>query len=216
MEIRRTANAGVLLRMDGVSIALDGVCLASHGYLPTPDAIREELTQCPPDVLAYTHCHPDHFDGDYAQQYVIRTHRPVIGPVGLPVSRVFFQPVTVGGVTVTPIPSRHMGKADCPHVSFLIRGSETVFFTGDASPVFWRGQGLPKADFLLATYGFGISQTGWKMAKTADPAAVVFLHLPAREQDEFHLWEGLCQVTGGDPSVFRYIPQMGERLVLTK
>ena len=60
MKILRTANAGVLLTLDGVRILLDGVCGDLPPYLTTPDDIKLELCKNIPDVVAYTHFHTDH------------------------------------------------------------------------------------------------------------------------------------------------------------
>ena len=43
MELRRTANAGVLLKLDDVEILLDGVCQEVKPYLATPPAEKEKL-----------------------------------------------------------------------------------------------------------------------------------------------------------------------------
>ena len=61
MRIRRTANAGVLLTLDTITILLDGVCQQVHPYLPTPAEIRSELLENAPDIVAFTHEHQDHF-----------------------------------------------------------------------------------------------------------------------------------------------------------
>ena len=47
MQIRRTANAGVLLTLDNVSILLDGVCRVYSPYLAPPPAVLEELAALP-------------------------------------------------------------------------------------------------------------------------------------------------------------------------
>lgn len=218
MEIRRTANAGVLITLDGVRILLDGVAGEVFPYSATPSSIREELMACPPDVLAFTHSHADHFDGDFVNQLQNSTHRPVLGPVGLPVPGLITDGLEVGGVRLTALPSRHIGKqADGnAHVSYLIEGSRRILFTGDASPLPWQGTGLPQADVLIATYGFGISESGWKVAKTCDPRVVIFLHLPEKERDTFGLWEAYAGAAGKDFSVPQYTPAMGQKLTLTK
>ena len=51
MEIQRTANAGCLLKMDGVSFLLDGLADRVEGYLPTPTEMAERLLKNPPDIL---------------------------------------------------------------------------------------------------------------------------------------------------------------------
>ena len=98
MELRRTANAGFLLTLDGVTIAMDGVCLAASPYQATPPAELARLSAAPPDLLAYTHCHADHFDPDFAATFC----GPILGPEqvaqALPGKQVTDQTVAVGGV----------------------------------------------------------------------------------------------------------------------
>ena len=69
MRISRVSNAGVLLELDGVKILLDGFCTGHGPYLATPAHIRESLMTNPPDMLAFTHEHPDHFDALAAEYY---------------------------------------------------------------------------------------------------------------------------------------------------
>ena len=57
MKITRTANAGVLLELDGIKMLLDGVCREVTPYPATPDAIKTELSNNYPDLVAVTHCH---------------------------------------------------------------------------------------------------------------------------------------------------------------
>ena len=48
MELVRTANAGILLKLDGKTILLDGVCREVKPYPATPPKLREQLV----DVLS--------------------------------------------------------------------------------------------------------------------------------------------------------------------
>ena len=70
MEIRRTANAGVLLTLDGVTILMDGVCREVKPYPVTPPEERDALSKCWPDVVAFTHSHPDHCDLSFVSEYL--------------------------------------------------------------------------------------------------------------------------------------------------
>ena len=63
MEIQRTANAGVLLKLDGVSILLDGLSDRIEPYVETPAAMAKALQKDPPDLLVFTHNHGDHSGG---------------------------------------------------------------------------------------------------------------------------------------------------------
>ena len=146
MEIRRTANAGVLLKLDDVSILLDGVCGAVAPYLATPDTLREALTACPPDAIAFTHDHADHFDADFGSAFQKKNLRPVFGPESLPLKDVVTEASVVGSVRITPVSSKHIGAVGkrCRHVSFILEGSRCVWFLGDATPLQWQNsQELP-------------------------------------------------------------------------
>ena len=113
----RTANAGGLLELDGIAVLLDGICGGVGPYLPTPPALLEELAGRRVDLAAFTHAHPDHLDPDGTQECLYawggppvlgtRAVREALSPWPVTVG----ESVSAGGVTVTPIPSRHIGAA---------------------------------------------------------------------------------------------------------
>ena len=213
MVIRRTANAGVLLTLDGVRILLDGVCKELSPYLGTPEHIREELLCCVPDILAFTHGHKDHFDRSFAQSLYEKTLRSVLGPEDILRQGMSEKPVRVGNTAVTPVKTRHIGKAglDTRHMSFRIEGSKTVLFTGDAAPTQFKD--YPKADVLIAPYAYAITPGGWQMAqKLAD--TVVIVHMPDRQNDPQGLWTALEQTTGQGSGVKLLLPDINEELQL--
>ena len=102
MIIKRTANAGILLCMDKVSVLLDGVCRELPPYIGTPDLVREELEKNFPDVVAFTHRHEDHFDESYAKNYETLALRSVIGPE-FSISR------EGNNLKISSVPTRHIG-----------------------------------------------------------------------------------------------------------
>lgn len=208
MEIRRTANAGVLLKLDGVEILLDGVCREVKPYPATPPSIKAELSAKWPDLIAFTHNHKDHYDPVYAADYQMQTNGIVLAP-GVSTS-----PVTVGGVTVTPIPSRHIGAAGktTPHMSFLVEGSRRIWFLGDASPLQWRNADLPKPDVLIVPYAYATTQSAWNMTKELAPEKVILLHMPNREDDTLGLWDAV-EATVKDAALLE-IPAMGETIYI--
>lgn len=210
MKIRRTANAGVLLWLDDVTILLDGVCREVKPYPATPPAIREELLRQMPDVLVYTHTHDDHYDPGFVAEYAEKTAGPILGPAEIPFSKE--GQLQLGGVTITPVESHHMGKTEpIGHRSYIIEGSRCVWFMGDASPLHWLEKELPKPDVLIAPYGFAIGR-GWDIAKALNPGAIVLLHLPERRSDIYGLWDAVEHTTaqGAHPAVL--IPYMGETM----
>lgn len=213
MEIKRTANAGVLLRLDGKSILLDGVCGKVEPYLATPPEIRGSLLQDLPDAIAFTHTHEDHYDSLFVSDYLQNAAGPVMGPADIPYSTQEQQ--TIGAVTVSPFDSRHVGKTDCAeHRSYVIRGSRCLWFMGDASLLHWqKTEGLPRPDVIIAPYGFVIGR-GWEYCKALRPQAIVVLHLPAREHDPYGLWQELEKTLAEQTGLSVLIPEMGHTIVL--
>jgi len=209
MEIQRTGNAGVLLRLDGVSILLDGLCDRVEGYLPTPSAIAQQLLDNPPDLLAFTHYHKDHCSRALLSPYHKENLRPILGPESL-----LEGSVQVGEVTVTPVASRHLGKIEpgMEHVSYIITGSQCVWFMGDAAPSQWKNRtDLPKADVLIAPYAYANTQAAWNMARSL-AEKVVLLHLPERDKDPYQLWSGVEITTRNAPNL--WIPTLGETITI--
>lgn len=205
MKIRRTANAGVLIKTDGLSVLLDGVSKRVEFYMETPEKIKDELTEEFPDIVAFTHQHDDHYDSDYAKAYEKKTLRPVYG------SEVFV--LERNGVSLRAIPTRHIGKCDITHMSFILKGSKTVWFMGDASPLEWKNaENLPAPDVIIAPFAYANTSSAWKMTKAFNAKHIVILHLPERENDVYGLWDAVEKTVKGDTKV--HIPKMGESIEL--
>lgn len=209
MQCRRTANAGVLLTLDGITILLDGVNRPTDHYLGTPEREKEALLTCTPDITAFTHGHLDHFDRSFAQDLYHKTLRSILGPEGLLKEGCICEPVSAGKVTVTPIPSRHIGKAGqgVAHVSYLIEGSKKLLFTGDASPVQFRDHSV---DVLIAPYAYATTKSCWDMAGRI-AKDFVLLHLPEKNNDPTGLWSMVTETTKA-PGPGLFIPDLSETI----
>lgn len=205
MELLRTANAGILLQMDQTTLLLDGVCPPYANYLGTPERLREELLQNPPDALAFTHRHPDHCDESFADAFQKNTLRPILWAEDP-------RPMKVGNLEIIPVPTRHMGKAEIDHVSYVIKGSQCLWFTGDASPLVWGRLELPRPDVLVATFAYACSPTVWKRTKGFGAEKIVLLHLPKAADDPHQLCQAVEETTAGDPNI--YIPSIEEKIIL--
>ena len=211
MEIQRTANAGCLLKMDGVSFLLDGLADRVEGYLPTPTEMAERLLKNPPDILVFTHNHPDHCSRALLSQYRKQNLRPILGPELLHKGA-----VQVGNATITPVESRHLGRVepDLQHVSFIIQGSKCIWFMGDAAPLQWKNRtDLPKPDVLIAPYAYGNTKAVWDMSCSL-AENIVLLHLPDRDKDLYRLWDGVDTTTAQRNGVNLWIPQIGETITI--
>lgn len=192
MELKRTANAGILLELDGVRLLLDGVCLEVSPYLATPEAVKSQLLANPPELVAFTHTHPDHYDPSFVSEYSKLSAGPLLGPAEIPGATNFA--VRLGNVTVTPVKSHHLGKIEpVEHYSYVIEGSRCVWFMGDASCDGWIDRkDLPCPDMLIAPYSFAMGR-GWEQTKKLSPKVLVLLHLPSQEEDPYQLWQTVAQ-----------------------
>ncbi len=207
MEIQRTANAGVELTLDGIRILLDGLCDGAYGYLATPREMADKLISDPPHIVAFTHNHSDHFSEALVSEYRKQDLRPVLGPESL-----YSPQIRVGGVKITGVPSKHIGRTqpELKHFSYIIEGSRCVWFVGDATPSQWRGrEDLPKPDVLIAPYAYANTASSW--AATCKMAEhLVLLHLPQRDKDAFGLWKQVNDTVQGGGSTRVWIPEIGE------
>lgn len=214
MEIRRTANAGVLLKLDDVEILLDGVCREVKPYLATPPAEKEKLSSDWPDVVAFTHCHEDHCDPSYANDYSRATGKPVYGTSQISGMVRTDETVAVGEVRLIAVPTRHMGHygKTTEHCSYVVQGSKTVWFLGDASPSELKHfSDLPKPDVLMVPYPYVSTPLAIKLLEGLLPCKIVLLHLPLRGNDPDGVWQsaapGLEYL-----KAYLYMPEMGETL----
>ena len=205
--VTRTANAGVLIEMDGKRILLDGICEPLPPYLGTPPVLREALTREMPDVLAFTHEHPDHYDLNYTKIYKEKTLRSVYGPESLP----FYE--LGDGIEMTLVKTRHIGKTDIPHVSYVITGSKTVWFMGDASPISLKKMAeFKKPDLLIVPFAYAVTPSGWRMTKEMGAWKILLVHMPQKEDDREDLWNMVRNTVGDDDSLV--ILEMGKKACL--
>ncbi len=188
MKIKLTANAGVLIEIDGVSILLDGVCEKTEHYLGTPDDMKRELCDPFPDAVGFTHKHSDHYDSDYAALYKTLTLRPVLGSE--------CSALKVGSVEVRAIPTRHIGKNDIDHFSFIIKGSRSILFMGDASPLQWKNiTNIPVPDVLIVPFAYCNTESAWNITKSFGAEHILLVHMPDRENDPYLLWDSVENMT---------------------
>ncbi|MBQ8605568.1 MAG: MBL fold metallo-hydrolase [Clostridia bacterium] len=188
MKITRTANAGVLLEMNGKSLLLDGVCGEVYPYTATPKHLLKGLLSA--DALLYTHAHTDHFDGEFTEQF--KNHGTVIGPVE--------NTYNIGDIGITAVSTRHIGRSDIMHASFIIEGEKNVWFMGDASPsALSEMDGDP--DVIIAPFAYANTRSAFRRTLMTGAKHIIILHLPEKEKDELSLYGAVLSATNGDVTV---------------
>ncbi len=194
--------------MDGVDILLDGVCGEVPPYLPTPPSAIDVLKQNPADVVAFTHLHPDHYDEGFVRDYQKRTGKRVMLPG--------CDPVQVRTVKITPFYSRHLGKMQCAHVSYIIESGEScVWFTGDASPIQWKGRtDIPRPDIMIVPFAYANTQTSWHQMCALKPGNVIIVHMPEKDADQDQIWDLVESVIAREDDVIVCIPEIMEKITI--
>lgn len=190
---------------------MDGVCREVKPYPATPPEIKAELMGNFPDAVAFTHGHKDHYDPGFAAAFR-QTNGVILGAADCHSS---MEPMQVGGVRITPVPSRHIGIAGktTPHASFIVEGSRCLWFLGDAAPTQWRGrEDLPKPDVLLVPYAYATTPSAWELTQSLGAEKVVMLHLPERKDDEIGLWAAIEATVGQGSNII--FPEINETVIL--
>ena len=203
----------MLLKLDGASILLDGFCSRVDAYQKTPEYIRKALFENPPDVLAFTHRHADHFDASLVTAFQTKSLRPVLGPEDLCLNTIQ-KPFQAGAVTVTPVASRHLGKVEpgLGHFSYVIEGSQCVWFLGDAAPSQWKGrEDLPRPDVMICPYAYALTASAWRQTCSLT-GKVVLVHLPIPSEDICGLRDQVNQITAGSCKTLLYLPEIGSTI----
>ena len=205
MILRRTTNAGMLIKTKDLSVLLDGVARELPPYEGTPSSIKEELLLLPPDYVLYTHNHKDHYDADYASKYSSSTG-----------SKVYVAEDNIhlvkGETEIFSVKTRHIGRTDVNHVSYIINGSKCIWFMGDASPL--ELNEYPKPDILIVPYAYTVTESSWKTALGSGADKIILLHLPQRDNDEYGLWTMTEAVTKSDSRLL--IPEIGQTIETNK
>ena len=203
MRFLRTANAGGLITLDGVRIAMDGVCGAVAPYLQTPTELREYLQEKVPDAVGFTHLHPDHFHSGYLD-FCTQTGTVILMPGA--------NEVRVGDMYIYPIKTRHLGKVEpgLIHNSFLICGRQTVLFAGDAAPS--ELQSVKNVDVLIAPYAYVTTSAGIRAVTSTGAKHLILVHMPDIEPDPYGIWESVRAGIAHCESFKIIIPEIGQEI----
>ena len=203
MKIKRTANAGVLIEENGLKILIDGVSKKILNYEETPKSIKEDLCRQFPDVIMHTHYHDDHYDEEFSKIYTKNTLRSAYGPE-------FALCGKMGNIKIKGIPTRHIGKCDIAHVSYVLSGEYCLWFMGDASPLDVKNINEPKPDVLIIPYAYVTTKAAWEITKSLGAKKIILLHMPKRSEDIHNLWNAMEETTQNPENLI--ILEMGQEI----
>ena len=187
LRITKTCNAGVLIEYGSARALFDGVCGEVPPYAGTPAHIRRELSEDIPDIVAFTHTHPDHWDGSFARAAFIGGRCAVLMPGG--------QSTASCGdlMKVSAVRTRHLGKPDFPHVSYLLSIQDrTVWIAGDASPdSLVSSMGPVRPDIAVVPYSYLLTVSAAEKISAAGAKTVIVVHMPAEGPETAELTDSV-------------------------
>lgn len=210
LQITASVNAGVCLTFpDGKKVWIDffpdgKTPLFSHVSDSQWEQIKKDPRVTPPDLILFSHTHPDHFSAARVQECAaLWPDVPVYFPAGSnwrdgpAESELAYQPISgeeiklsLGKTTVRMIRTVHSGKeyVDVPHYSFLFTcEGRQIFVAADALVT---GEKLcevleySRTDLAVLTFPWASTSVGRERVEyMIQPSHVLLYHIPNREDD---------------------------------
>ncbi len=188
MTITLSANAGVILELEGRRIWVD----ALHDRKTPPfstvsDELWGKLRQFPaPDYILYTHCHPDHYSEKLTEAAAeLWPGAGIIAPEGRFKGHLA---VRDGDLDIRYLPLPHEGEQykNVLHFGiFMDFSSKKVLIPGDCALAAQELAGLD-ADVLILDFPWVTTSKGRAFLGKYFPNAVkVLVHLPFEADDRF-------------------------------
>ena len=195
-KVTLTANAGVIVNLDGTSILIDALhnTFAAEFSSLSEERSNQVLTLCdltPPTAILISHAHPDHYSASlideatlrYPDACVIFPERDFSGKTSM---------WKLGNITVTSVPLLHRRAPEYPpadNFSFIIRhDNKTLFFPGDAEPTSDEMKVLVSTfhpDVAFLPFIWATLPSCRNVLAALNPKNAVLLHLPFPELDTF-------------------------------
>jgi hypothetical protein len=114
---------------------------------------------------------------------------------------------------ITPVKTRHIGKTDIEHTSFIIEGEKCVWFTGDASPNdLINKKDLPRPNILILPFAYANSDSIWRKTLALGAERIILVHMPDKNTDPYGIWESVENVVQNDNIL--YIPVINDTITL--
>jgi L-ascorbate metabolism protein UlaG (beta-lactamase superfamily) len=155
------------------------------------------------DLFLYTHAHEDHLDPDFAENFKKLGFGTPIGPKA---------DKSLDIQNITPVKTRHIGKCDIEHISFIITAeNKKLWFMGDASPLCLKDfEG--ECDVIVVPFAYVNTDMALKKTLATGAKDIIVLHMPGKENDDYGLWQAVLKLTADIPSV--HILEMGKQITI--
>ncbi len=202
ISITLSANAGVSLEIGGYKIWVDALHTRKQpGFSAVDGILQKRMQQCSafedPDVIAFTHCHPDHFSEALTKEAVCRWPRAAVClPEGHFADQVLISGnpfvYRTGDLTLQFMRLPHEGElyASCVHYGLLVfLEDKCILLPGDcrtADTTLGNAIAGYHVDLALLNFPWLTLKRGQKFIRDViRPAHTLVYHLPFAEDDSF-------------------------------
>ena len=202
VTVTLSANAGVSIHIGGYRIWVDALHTQKQpGFSAVNASLQKQMLQCEafekPDLILYTHCHPDHFSEPLTR--AAKTLWPD-ATIMLPEQH-FDDQVLVSGevfvhrsgdLTIRFIKLPHDGEQyrDCVHYGLLITvGGKTILLPGDCrTAAVELAEAIAGCKINLALLNFPwltLKRGQTFVSEVMDPGNILLYHLPFAQDDSY-------------------------------
>ncbi|MBQ2785354.1 MAG: hypothetical protein IJF02_02475 [Oscillospiraceae bacterium] len=200
VTVTLSANAGVAIHIDGYRIWVDALhTMKQPGFSAVDIPLQRRMLQCEafadPDLILYTHCHPDHFSDvltNEAQRLwpkakAILPERYNDGQVQIGDQEVIY---SVGDLSVRFVKLPHEGQqyANCIHYGLLIMvNGKIILIPGDCAtgaPELQKAIEGCSVDLALLNFPWLTLKRGQSFVdEIIKPSQILLYHLPFEQDD---------------------------------
>ena len=196
VKVSLSANAGVAIHVCGYRIWVDALhTIKQPGFSTVDVPLQRRMLRCEtfekPDLILYTHNHPDHFSKELtAEAQKLWPNAEIILPDRHGDGRIGEFLYSIDDLTVRFVKLPHDGQqyADCVHYGLLITvNGKTILIPGDCAigaPELQSAVAGHKIDLALLNFPWLTLKRGQSFVdEIIKPAQMLLYHLPFDQDD---------------------------------
>lgn len=186
MKLTLSANAGLSIEIGGKRIWVDALHTRKQpGFSCVDENLQKQMLSHPdfrkPDIICYTHCHPDHYSRSLTE-----TACRIWPKAVLLVPEEDMQPVSLGDLRITFFRLPHEGAqyADTLHYGIRIdHAGESILLTGDGAVGCEEMNGMAPNVIVVDFPWISLPKGRRVLLEKIRPGKIVVCHIPFAQDD---------------------------------
>ena len=186
MKLTLSANAGLAIEIGGKRIWVDALHTRKQpGFSCVDENLQKQMLSHPdfrkPDIICYTHCHPDHYSRSLTEAACRIWPKAV-----LLVPEEDMQPFSLGDLRITFFRLPHEGAqyADTLHYGIRIdHAGESILLTGDGAVGCEEMNGMAPKVIVVDFPWISLPKGRRVLQEKIRPGKIVVCHIPFAQDD---------------------------------